>query len=154
MARFGEEVCIGLVAIAGGWLYHIHGDAYLAQAVMGKDTAGTYIQVIAAALILCGVICLGKAAVFFLRRGTAVSETKKALSLKRIAGITGILIVYIILMPLLGFLAASVITGMALLVFMGERQPLRVLGLPIGFAVTIYLLFVQLLQVSLPSFAW
>lgn len=66
-------------------------------------------------------------------------------------GIAAALVYAYVLLPQLGFIAASLILLVCLLLMLGERQPSRVVALPVVVTLGVWLLFVQALGVTLPT---
>jgi hypothetical protein len=69
----------------------------------------------------------------------------------RILGFILVLLAYTLILPYLGYIAASIIAFAALIVIAGERRPLRVGLGAIGIALLLYALFVVVFQVHLPT---
>ena len=58
---------------------------------------------------------------------------------------------YALLLPLLGFVLATVCFLAGMLIYLGERRPLLLILLPLCFSAGSYLLFARLLHVMLPA---
>lgn len=69
----------------------------------------------------------------------------------RVASFILIMTIYTWLLPLLGYIAASIFAFMALIVTAGERRPLRVVSGAVGIAGLLYFLFAVIFGINLPT---
>jgi hypothetical protein len=71
----------------------------------------------------------------------------------RIIGFIAVLLAYTLALPLIGYLAASIVAFAALILIAGERRPLRIVLGALGIAFLLYGLFGVVFQVHLPTAA-
>lgn len=69
----------------------------------------------------------------------------------RILGFIAVLLAYTLALPLVGYLAASIVAFAALIVIAGERRLLRVAGGAVGIALILYVLFGVVFHIHLPT---
>ena len=67
-----------------------------------------------------------------------------------VAVTAGAALLYALLMPRLGFVLATACFLLGMLLYLGERRPLVLALLPLGFSAAVYLVFGRLLHVMLP----
>jgi putative tricarboxylic transport membrane protein len=72
-------------------------------------------------------------------------------SATRALSIWGAALVYVLALPHLGYLLATPVFLFAVLRLFSIRRPLMLIGVPVGFTVPVFLLFVELLNVRLPT---
>lgn len=68
----------------------------------------------------------------------------------RVAGVVGLLLFYVAVLELLGFILATVIFLLGALLLAGARHPLALILVPTGVSVVLFYVFYELLRVSLP----
>jgi hypothetical protein len=78
---------------------------------------------------------------------------RTASRLRRASGLLAIGVAYIVLVPLLGYLAAIAVTLAATAVYEGERPGLKLGLIAAAGAVCLWLLFDRLLGIGMPAFA-
>lgn len=71
--------------------------------------------------------------------------------IKRSMKLTGIIILFILLMYFLGFFPAAVIMTAATVALLGERRPLIIAGITASIITGVFIVFRLLLQVNLPQ---
>ena len=79
------------------------------------------------------------------------AETDGTFSTMRLYGLIALSFAYLFAMEPLGYVIASLAYGLAMLVLLGVRAPVRLLGIPIVFVAALYALFGLLLKVPLPQ---
>jgi hypothetical protein len=82
--------------------------------------------------------------------GEPATEMPTAKELGRTLGVVGITLVYLYLMPILGFFVSTIVFGIVYLLFLRERQAVTLISAPIFLVLLIYIVFTQLLVVPLP----
>ncbi len=100
--------------------------------------------ILAAALLIRGLTVLGR------RTSPAVPRTHPILGLITLISF----VAYLVLMPVLGFLVASVPFFAALMILFGGRSRLNVALAAIAVPTAIYLLFLHGFQIHLPNGFW
>jgi hypothetical protein len=63
----------------------------------------------------------------------------------------GIMIVFLLLLKPLGFVVSAFLVMIPMMIFMGEKRPLRYIGFPLLFALIVYFIFTKVLHASLPA---
>lgn len=69
----------------------------------------------------------------------------------RLLGFVGVMLIYTVLLPLIGYIIASIITFAALVAIAGERRPVRVIAASLGITAALYLIFAVLLGMNVPE---
>jgi len=72
----------------------------------------------------------------------------------RAAGVIGIGIVYLLILPRLGYIPSIIALFFAMSVYMGAKAGAYTAALAVGIAVFFYILFVQILGIPLPAGFW
>ncbi|HIU18220.1 MAG TPA: tripartite tricarboxylate transporter TctB family protein [Candidatus Avidesulfovibrio excrementigallinarum] len=147
------DIVAGVTALALAFAYDaLSIDYENSGAAMATDTSGAYTSILAAAMACCGVLCLGRAGLrAWLAKGrVAVRQEHESWPLMRILLALVVLVGYVVSMPYLGFVAGSWIAGGLLLFILGERNGKRLIGIPGGWVIAIYLLFAKVLMIPLP----
>lgn len=80
-------------------------------------------------------------------RGEPLPRGRDAL---RVAGVVGLLLFYVAVLELLGFILATFIFLVGALLLAGARRPLTLILVPTGVSVVLFYVFYELLRVSLP----
>jgi len=105
---------------------------------------------------LLALLALGLAATRLLRRGSAVAPAASAdasslATLGRTAGAVGIGALYLVLMPLVGYLVATALLLTAMLRYLGQPLGWRPLAIAAGGTLFLWLLFDRVLGIGLPG---
>ena len=79
------------------------------------------------------------------------AEADGRFSALRLYGLIALSFAYLFAMEPLGYVIASLLYGVAILLLLRVRDPLRLLGIPIVFVAALYALFEMLLKVPLPA---
>lgn len=66
-------------------------------------------------------------------------------------GLVGVILVYMVLIPILGFFPSTFLTMIAAMVLGGNRNPILITGTTVGLLLIIYLLFVVFINMSPPE---
>lgn len=147
-----EDIGTGVTALALALAYHALSIDYTASgATMATESSGAYTTILAWGMGGCGVLC-------FLRAFIRARFGKGSASLKRVANwkwcrmlaVLLVLICYVNTLQVLGFIIGSWLAGTIFLYILGERIPLRLLTIPAGWALGVYVLFAKLLMIPLP----
>jgi hypothetical protein len=69
----------------------------------------------------------------------------------RLVGFVLVMTVYTLILPLIGYIAASVVTFAALIAIAGERRPLHVAAGAIGITALLYILFAVIFNMNVPQ---
>lgn len=72
----------------------------------------------------------------------------------RAAGMIAIPIVYVALLPYIGFYVGTPVFLIAYLAYLGERRPIRLIGVPVFIYVLVNIVFTKLFFVALPVGNW
>lgn len=99
-------------------------------------------------LIVLGLILLVQT-----YRSQSGNDEKKG-AMKYAIGAMGIVLLYIIGIPIIGFYFATVLMVLGLLLFSGVRHKMILLLVPIGSSIFIFIAFEKLLKVSIPHGIW
>ena len=62
-----------------------------------------------------------------------------------------LLVLYLVMLPWIGYLVTTGLFLVTAMIMLGERRPVTVLGVTVGWLVFSYLVFVKLLYVQLPA---
>jgi putative tricarboxylic transport membrane protein len=93
---------------------------------------------------------LGVLALMLLVRPERGEPLPRGRDVLRVAGIVGLLLFYVVVLELLGFVLATIIFLASALLLAGARRPLALTLVPTGVSVVLYYVFYELLRVSLP----
>lgn len=168
--RIPRDVWIGLAAFAlGAWYWRAAGDIPISP-LDGIVNASALPRMLAIAMMLFSVLLAMRALLveyMFLRaargRSAVGADTPRPdaegmnFSVRqhiKAAGIVVIGIVYLVVLPWLGYVPSAVLLIAATSVYIGARAGLYTLGVAVAVAVIFYLLFVQLLGIPLPAGLW
>ena len=144
MPKWIGESLLSLAFAAVGVFFGIGG------VLLGKSKTGAVVgpgdfpKILGAALFLLGVINLAR-----VLSNRAKSHVKFETNKVVFAG-SLLSLLYIYLMPRLGYFYVTPIFGACLLVLLGYRNPLKVALVAGGFTLSAYVVFYRLLSVSLP----
>ena len=105
-----------------------------------------YEHLLSGFLIFCGILEL----FLVLRKGASLPQGKKVF-LGKAALVLIISILYIAVFELLGFIVSSVLAAIGVIVVLGERKPVWVVGVPLLCSLAIYLIFSEVMGVLLPK---
>lgn len=147
------DIVAGITALALAFAYDALAIDYASSgAAMVTDSSGAYTSILAAAMAFCGVLCLGRAGLrAWLNKGqTDRCRAKESWPLARMLAALLVLAGYVVSLSCLGFLAGSWIAGTLLLWILGERRVKRLILIPGGWVISIYLLFDKALMIPLP----
>ncbi len=136
----------------------------------GAVNAAAIPMALAYAMVLFSTILILRAIaieMMFVRAAKAARTGKKAARPKeagahyfsarehlRAAGVIGIGIIYLLLLPRLGYVLSITALFFAMSVYMGAKVGAYTAALAVGIAVFFYLLFVQVLGIPLPAGIW
>ncbi len=148
------DLYLGAISVAlGGWVYWYAGRYNIP--VMQFDTGGgeVFPRIMSAGLIVCGIVVIASE----LRRrrnAAAAGETPKAGTggdIRIVAGVIGSIVVYILILEKAGFIVTSLLLTAGLLLLQGLRDVKKLLYYSVGIVGVLYVLFVLILQVKMPT---
>ena len=118
--------------------------------VFVQGSTASYVRFLAWSL---GILCVADL-LFSLRRRTAEGESEgetAGSNPRRFWSLLALLAVYSWALGVFGFFASSVVFLPLTMLAMGSRRPLPIAGTTAGILAFVYIVFVQLLEVSLPE---
>ncbi|AZQ67127.1 hypothetical protein EF888_08275 [Silicimonas algicola] len=166
--RVPRDVWIGLAALAlGGWYWRAAGDIPISP-LDGIVNAAALPRSLAIAMMGFSVLLILRALAIeamYLRaarrvEGAASSRPKldgMEFSLSqhlKAAGVVAIGIVFLLVLPLLGYLLSVLLLVFVMSAYIGARAGVYTLGVSAMLAVAYYLLFVRFLDIPLPAGIW
>lgn len=166
--RIPRDVWIGLAAFAlGAWYWRAAGDIPISP-LDGVVNAAALPRMLAIAMMLFSLLLILRALLIelaYLRaaRGAAgpvaarpdsEGQTFTPHQHLKAAGVVVIGIVYLLILPWLGYVPSVILLMVSMSVFIGARAGVYTLGVAVVIAVIFYLLFVQLLGIPLPAGLW
>ena len=142
-----SELVIGLLIAALGIFAFCYG--FTLKTAKTGIGAGGYPKFIGAVLFILGACQIGVSLFHGVRKPEFRADRKKIV---RLAGLVGAMVLYLWLLPHLGFVIMTPILLIALMLLFGIRR--RVLGIIVAivFTIIVYLLFTQVFMVFLPRF--
>jgi hypothetical protein len=166
--RIPRDVWIGLAAFAlGAWYWQAADDIPISP-LDGVVNAAALPQMLGIAMMLFSVLLVLRALLvemMYLRAARRVAgkvsdrpeEEGQDFTPRqhlKAAGVIVIGVIYLIILPWLGYVPSIALLIAAVSVYIGARAGLYTAGVALGIAVTFYLLFVQLLGIPLPAGLW
>jgi putative tricarboxylic transport membrane protein len=166
--RIPRDVWIGLAALAlGVWYWRAAGDIPISP-LDGIVNAAALPRMLAVAMMVFSVLLILRALLvemMYLRatrhakgpvaeRPETEGHTFSARQHVKAVGVVVIGIVYLLILPWLGYVPSVILLMVAVSVYIGARAGLYTLGVAVATAVIFYLLFVQLLSIPLPAGVW
>lgn len=100
--------------------------------------------------IYCGLLVLFGVILFIQGMRDKKEQEEKEKTLGYALASMGIVLVYIIVMPIIGFYIATVLMILGLLMFSKVRSKVILVTIPLGTVLFIFIVFVKLLKVSIP----
>lgn len=166
--RIPRDVWIGLAAFAlGAWYWRAAGDIPISP-LDGIVNASALPRILAIAMMLFSVLLILRALLVEYMFLAAARKRVDGLARRpeveghaftprqhvKAAGIVCIGIVYLLVLPWLGYIPSVILLMLAVSVYIGARAGLYTLGVAVAIAVAFYLLFVRLLGIPLPAGFW
>ena len=147
--KYFEYISAAVLILFGIWGW-FETSTWNIKSTTGKLSATTYPRILFTATLLLGAVILVRTLLklFVLKKDTDELERVIDFHLSGVAGIVALLVFYIIIMEVVGFLIATpIFLFLSMLVF-GERKWLRMAIISVVGSVVLYLFFVQLLGVQ------
>lgn len=113
----------------------------------GETGAAFYPRVIAVLIVVFALMQLARS----LYDAEVHSHEIRAGPTKQVAGAALLVVVYVFLLPWLGFITATVAFMGVTMVYSGARSPMPIIGISIGMAVLLYYVFAVFLLIPLPE---
>jgi uncharacterized membrane protein len=167
--RIPRDVWIGLAAfVLGAWYWRAAGDIAISP-LDGIVNASVLPRMLAVAMMLFSVLLAMRALLveyLFVRaaRQRAGADTPQRPEAEgmnfsvrqhiKAAGVVVIGVVYLLVLPWLGYVPSAALLIAATAVYIGARAGLYTFGVAVAVAVIFYLLFVRLLGIPLPAGLW
>lgn len=167
--RIPRDVWIGLAALAlGVWYWRAAGDIPISP-LDGVVNAAALPRMLASAMVIFSILLILRALLveaMFLRAARKATAPvpperpeEEGMTFTRqqhlkAAGVIVIGIVYLLILPWLGYVLSATLLVAGTAVYIGARAGLYTLGVAAAVAVVYYLLFVQLLSIPLPAGLW
>ena len=140
--RIQNMICGMSILILGGFFYALTFDF---PQLSAKDPGPAFMP-----RIYCGLLILFGLIVFI--RGILDKNKKEEQekTFRYAIASMGIVLLYIIAMPIVGFNISTLFLVFSLLLFSKVRSKITLISIPIGTVLFIYIVFVKLLKVSIP----
>lgn len=167
--RIPRDVWIGLAALAlGVWYWRAAGDIPISP-LDGVVNAAALPRMLSVAMIVFSILLILRALLveaMFLRAAKRAAgpvaperpeEDGQSFTMAehlKAAGVVVIGIVYLLILPWLGYVPSVILLIAATSIYIGARAGLYTLGVAVAVAVAFYLLFVVLLDIPLPVGTW
>ena len=140
-----DQIIAVCIILLGGWLFSI--------AEGFPKGADIFPQFVLASMILCSAVLFGSS---FLRKRAKAQDKPHGLAnaLQPFARplMTFLLcVIYVALVGIIGYFTATIIFGVAIMLFLGARRPVVIICSLLGLLGFVYLLFVVSLRVPVPS---
>ena len=167
--RIPRDVLVGFGTLAFAGLYWLAADGIPISPLDGIVNAGAMPKALAVAMMIFSVLLILRAILtefMYLkaaRRAAGVpasrpeDETFNKFSFSqhlKAFGVVVIGIVYLLILPWLGYILSVVLLISVMSIYIGAKAGAYTLGVAVGVATCFYLLFVQLLDIPLPSGFW
>lgn len=167
--RIPRDIWIGLVTLIFAGIYWQAADGIAISPLDGIVNAGALPKMLALALMLFSTLLMLRALlteVLYLRAARraagivanrpeeeAGKQFSNAQHLKA-AGVLGIGIVYLLILPYLGYIVSVALLIGVMAVYIGAKPNAYTVSVAVGITIIFYLLFVQFLDIPLPSGFW
>lgn len=167
--RIPRDIWIGIVTLIFAGIYWQAADGITISPLDGIVNAGALPKMLALALMLFSILLILRALmteVMYLRaarRAAGVAsdrpeeEAGKQFSNTqhlKAAGVLGIGIVYLLILPYLGYIVSVALLIGVMAVYIGAKPNAYTVSVAVGITIIFYLLFVQFLDIPLPSGFW
>lgn len=167
--RIPRDVWIGLLFIAITGFYWRSASAIPISPLDGVVNAAAMPKLFATAMfVFCGILILRALAVEWLYVRAARAAAGKSVAARpeagekdgtlrdhlRAAGMVGIGVGYLLILPFLGYVISMILLVTVVSVFIGARAGVHTFGVAVAVAVVFYILFVQVLAIPLPAGFW
>lgn len=167
--RVPRDIWIGIVTLIFAGMYWQAADGIAISPLDGIVNAGALPKMLALALMLFSILLMLRALlteVLYLRAARraagivanrpeeeAGKQFSNAQHLKA-AGVLGIGIVYLLILPYLGYIVSVALLIGVMAVYIGAKPNAYTVSVAVGITIIFYLLFVQFLDIPLPSGFW
>lgn len=145
--RPGEQVFALLIvvfSVAALW------QSYSISGFSGKTTPGVFPMIASGVMVISGVVVLMSATQLPAPPEGAPGFLAEILTLRHMV-VIGLVLAYVLLMPLIGFVASSAVFLFCSFQFLWRKNPLLMLALTGVTLVIIYVVFREVFQVVLPQ---
>ena len=123
----------------------------IALSVLGLSECGKFTESAALLPRICLWILIGLSAGIMLKALIRNEDKKIPFNWGRAGIIIGSLIAYVVLIPIAGYYAATVIFTFILMLVFGVKNKIGLIAVPLGFALFVFLVFGQLLSLTPPK---
>lgn len=141
--RIQNMICGISILILGGFFYALTFDFPQLNA---KDPGPAFMP-----RIYCGLLILFGLIVFIQGILDKSKKEEKEKTFRYAIASMGIVLLYIIVMPIIGFNISTLFLVFFLLLFSKVRSKIILISVPIGTVLFIFIVFVKLLKVSIPT---
>ena len=124
--------------------------SYSISGFSGKTTPGVFPMIASGVMVISGVVVLMSAAKLPAPPEGAPGFLAEILTLRHMV-VIGLVLAYVLLMPLIGFVASSAVFLFCSFQFLWRKNPLLMLALTGVTLVIIYVVFREVFQVVLPQ---
>ncbi len=167
--RIPRDIWIGLVTMAFAGLYWSAADGIPISPLDGIINAGALPKALAVAMMIFSLLLILRALLtemMYLRAARRAvgspadrpeEEGSKAFSFPQHMKAFGVLVIgvaYLLVLPWLGYIVSATLLIIVMSVYIGAKASAYTLGVAFVTALIFYLLFVQLLDIPLPSGFW
>lgn len=168
--RIPRDVWLGLGGIVFGAAYWLKADGIPISPLDGAVNAAMIPKSLASLLIMFCLIMMVRAIAIemvFVRAARSANTTTAPVRPKeagayyfslrqhiRAAGVIGIGVAYLMVLPWLGYVLSVILLFLAMSIYMGAKAGLYTVGVAIGLSIIFYALFVVVLAIPLPAGFW
>lgn len=156
-----RNIILGVLTLALGVAYLVEARGLPRSALSDAVGASGFPVLIAWSLIVIAIFMLGQSALqmYLSRRKLAVDDAEEARGIwadartvtLRAAGLVAIMAAFLSLLPIIGYMASLVVMLGAVAAYQGRRNGPEVAAVAVGGALTLWVLFVWVLDISLPA---
>ncbi len=151
-----KDFYLGVIGLAFAGAYYAMAEAIPRSMLADNVGAHGLPRVYAAVFAVLSLILVMRAVLLRLRAGAGADGEGEItrIHLTRAAGMLGIGIFYIVALPWIGYIPALAVLTAATVHYQGGRITRRTIGLTIGGAVILWLIFVVVLDIPQPAGLW
>lgn len=114
------------------------------------DSSAMYPRALAICIIVCGAWILGSALIKLKQKENDAENPWKGIDWRRLVAVAALSLIYIMSLSWAGYLIASIVFLVLLLLVLKVRKPLMIAAVSIGLTLAVYVGFKLILQVPLP----
>jgi hypothetical protein len=147
----GRDIAGGLAALALAAVYYAAASDIQKSFLADEVGAAGVPRLLAATLAVLGVLMIVRAVLRRKTRAATETETGGAAAHARALGLLALGIAYIVLAPVLGYLATTSVFIFAVAAYSGQKASARLAVISCAGGIFLWLMFVKLLGVAMPA---